>query len=85
MKIRPVRGDGTYTDLDDSIRRNWMFAPAAVVPFLFYSGMGVFLVPAMLLLVLIITTIEIILIFNDPFRRRLGDRVADTLVVAVGE
>lgn len=83
MKIRPIRPDGGYTDIDDSIRRNWMFAPAAVVPFLFYSGMGVFLVPSMILLVLIISAIEIFLIVNDPLRQRLGDKVADTVVVEV--
>jgi uncharacterized RDD family membrane protein YckC len=83
MKTRPVRPDGTYTSIDDSIRRNWMFAPAAVVPFLFYSGMGIFLVPSMLLLVMIITGVEIFLIVTDPLRQRLGDKVADTVVVEV--
>jgi uncharacterized RDD family membrane protein YckC len=62
-----------------------MFAPAAVVPSLFYSGMGVFLIPSMIVLVVIITAVEIFLIFNDPLRQRLGDKVADTLVVEVAE
>ena len=84
-KIRPVRLDGTYTNIEDSIRRNWMFAPAAVVPSLFYSGMGVFLIPSMIVLVMIITAVEIFLIFNDPLRQRLGDKVADTVVVEVAE
>jgi hypothetical protein len=81
MKIRPVRLDGTYTDVEDSIRRNWMFAPAALIPFLFYSVMGTFLVPPMILLVLVITVIEIYLINKDPLRQRLGDKVADTVVI----
>jgi uncharacterized RDD family membrane protein YckC len=85
MKIRPVRLDGTYTNVDDSIRRNWMFAPAAVVPSLFYSGMGIFLIPSMLIFVMIITGVEIFLIVTDPLGRRLGDRVADTVVVEVDE
>lgn len=85
MKIRPVRLDGTYTDIEDSIRRNWMFAPAALIPFLFYSVIGAFLVPPMILLVLVITGVEIYLIANDPLRQRLGDKVADTMVVEVDE
>ncbi len=85
MKIRPVRLDGTYTDIEDSIRRNWMFAPAALIPFLFYSVMGAFLVPPMILLVLVITGVEIYLVANDPLRQRLGDRVADTMVVEADE
>jgi uncharacterized RDD family membrane protein YckC len=85
MKIRPVRPDGSHTDIDDSIRRNWMFAPAALIPFLFYSVIGAFLVPPMILLVLVITGIEIYLISNDVLRQRLGDKVADTVVVEVSE
>ncbi len=81
MKIRPVRLDGSYTDIEDSIRRNWMFAPAALIPFLFYSIMGSFLITPMILLVLIITGIEIYLVINDPLRQRLGDKVADTIVI----
>ena len=85
MKIRPVRLDGRYTDIDDSIRRNWMFAPAALIPFLFFSVMGAFLVPSMILLVLVITGVEIYLISKDPLRQRLGDKVADTVVVEVDD
>jgi len=84
-KIRPVRLDGTYTDVEDSIRRNWMFAPAALIPFLFYSVLGAFLVPPMILLALVITGVEIYLVVTDPLRQRLGDRVADTMVVEVDE
>ena len=85
MKLQPVRLDGTHTDVQDSVRRNWMFAPAALIPFLFYSYMGAFLVPPMVLLVLIITVIEIYLIYNDPLRQRLGDKIADTVVVEIAE
>ena len=85
MKIRPLRLDGAYTDVEDSIRRNWMFAPAALIPFLFYSVMGAFLVPPMILLVLVITGVEIYLINKDPLRQRLGDKVADTVVVETSE
>ena len=65
--------------------RNWMFAPAALIPFLFYSVMGAFLVPPMILLALVITVIEIYLINKDPLRQRLGDKVADTVVVEVAD
>jgi len=83
MKIRPVRPDGSYTSIEDSIRRNWMFAPAALIPFLVYSVVGAFLVLPMILLVLVISGVEIYLVVNDPLRQRLGDKVADTIVIEV--
>lgn len=83
MKLQPVHLDGSRTNIEDSIRRNWMFAPGALIPFLIYSIIGMVLVPPVALAVLILAIVEIYLILTDPDSRRLGDKLADTIVIEV--
>lgn len=83
MKLQPVHMDGSHTNIEDSIRRNWMFAPGALIPFLVYSVIGLVLVPPVALAVIILAIVEVYLILTDTDARRLGDRLADTIVIEV--
>ncbi|MFQ5742538.1 MAG: RDD family protein [Acidobacteriota bacterium] len=81
LKLRPVTLDGSPTDITDSIRRNWMFAPAGLIPFLAYTIVGLVFAFPLAFLVLIVAIIEVYLVLTDPQGRRLGDKIADTIVI----
>jgi uncharacterized RDD family membrane protein YckC len=86
MKLRPVRLDGKPVDIATSIRRNWMFALGGALSLLtFIPVLGwvvaLILVIPLILASLVIGLIEVIRVFTDPRGRRLGDAMADTVVV----
>lgn len=78
LKLRPVTLDGRNIDMAASIKRNIPFAigPAImIVPVL-----GWLLAPVV---ALIIGVIEIVLVLTDEQGRRLGDKLAETVVIEV--
>jgi len=82
LKIRPVRADGAPTDVTDSIRRNWMFCPTGIIQYLGIGfGIGLLLAIPLGIIWAMFVGIEIYLVTSDPEGRRLGDKIADTVVI----
>lgn len=82
LKIRPVRLDGAPTDVTDSIRRSWMFCPTGIIQYLGVGlGIGLLLAVPLAIVWLMLAGIEIYLVLTDPEGRRLGDRIAATVVI----
>lgn len=82
MKLRPVRLDGGEMDLLASAKRNWMFALGGVAQLLlFLPVVGWLLVVPVALAALALAVVELVLVASDARGRRLGDRIADTVVV----
>ncbi|NNE10499.1 MAG: RDD family protein [Gemmatimonadetes bacterium] len=80
LKLRPVRLDGSRLELNDSMKRNWVFAvPNALqaIPILGQILGG--------LLGMVLGLVECILVLTDPEGRRWGDKLADTRVIEVDE
>jgi len=86
MKLRPIRLDGQPMDLATSVKRN---IPFAIGPL----GAALFIIPVIgwiagLLLAavsFIVVIIEIILVLTDAEGRRMGDKLADTMVIEVND
>jgi uncharacterized RDD family membrane protein YckC len=86
MKLRPVRLDGKPMDLETSFKRNWTLVFGSVVQVLiFIPIIGWALIPFVAVAAVILYILEVVLVFLDPQGRRLGDRMAGTKVVEVGE
>lgn len=82
LKIRPVRLDGAPTDVTDSIRRNWMFSPTGVIQYLGIGfGFGLLLAVPLAILWLMFAGVEVYLVLTDPEGRRVGDKIAGTVVI----
>lgn len=65
-----------------SAKRNWMFALGPIMLFLFYIPIiGLILDILIAIAVFVLAIIEIIKIFSDDKGIRLGDKVADTMVI----
>ncbi|MBW2094124.1 MAG: RDD family protein [Deltaproteobacteria bacterium] len=84
LKLSVVKPEGPAGRIDygTSAKRNWMFALGPIMMFLLFIpvigwildiliGIGCF----------VLVIIELIKIFTDPQGRRLGDKMADTVVV----
>ncbi|HXF03814.1 MAG TPA: RDD family protein [Blastocatellia bacterium] len=86
MKLRPVRLDGQPMDITTSVRRNLVFvigmvgALFGIIPFV-----GWFIAIILGILAVAVVLIELALIATDPEGRRLGDKLAGTKVVEVGD
>jgi len=84
MKLRPIRLDGQPMDLGTSVKRNIPFAIGPLgAAFLVIPVAG--WIAGLLLGVIsfIVVVIEIILVLTDGEGRRMGDKLADTMVVEV--
>ena len=81
MKLRPVSAGGRPVDLMGSVKRNWMFALGGVVQALLFIPILGWIVGLLIgLVALALGVIELILVFVDGEGRRLGDRMAGTIV-----
>lgn len=82
MKLRPVRLDGGEMDLATSAKRNWMFALGGVAQLLLFLPLvGWLLVLPVALAALALGVVELVLALSDDRGRRLGDRMADTVII----
>jgi hypothetical protein len=86
MKLRPVTLDGLPMDITASVRRNWMFALGGVVELLWWIPfIGWLFVIPVALAAFAIGVLELYLVITDPEGRRLGDKIANTVVIEVEE
>lgn len=85
MKLRPVALDGTPLDAVVSIKRNWMFAIGGLAPLLVITIIGIILIPPLLVAAFLLGVVEIILVVTDEEGRRLGDKIANTMVIEVDD
>jgi hypothetical protein len=84
MKLRPVTLDGSPMDITASVRRNWMFALGGIVELLWWIPfIGWLFVIPVALAAFAIGVLELYLVITDPEGRRLGDKIANTMVIEV--
>ncbi len=81
MKLHLESVDGASLDITTSLKRNWMFALAPLVPLLIITIVGWVLVPFVLFGALALMIVELVLVLTDAEGRRLGDKMAGTRVV----
>lgn len=84
MKLSVVKtgAPGTKIEYMDSVNRNWMFAMGPVMMlFLFIPVIGWLINVVLALGGLCIGVYEVYRVFSDPEGLRLGDQMADTMVV----
>lgn len=85
MGLAPVRVDGRPMDLETSARRNWMFALGGLTSLLLVIPIiGWLLMIPVLLAALALSVTEVVLVLTDGQGRRLGDRMAGTVVRDAG-
>lgn len=80
MRLRPVRIDGREMDINASVRRNWMLAVGATPWIIGYIGIEVFLL--VLFLGIVLAIVEGLRVILRADRRRFGDKLAGTRVIA---
>ncbi len=80
MKLRPVRIHGEKMDIGTSVKRNLPFAIGPVIMIIPILGWLIGPVVA-----LVIGLIESVLVLTDAEGRRVGDKLAETMVVEVDE
>ncbi len=80
MKLRPVRLGGEKIDVGTSVKRNLPFAIGPVIMIIPILGWLIGPVVA-----LVIGLIESVLVLTDAEGRRVGDKLAETMVVEVDE
>ena len=78
MKLHLQSVDGASLDVTTSLKRNWMFALAPLLPVLIITIVGWVLVPFVLLAALALMVTELVLVLTDAEGRRLGDKMAGT-------
>ncbi len=78
MNLRPLRTDGEPMDIETSMRRNWMFALAHLLPAAYGFGS---LRAVLSLAAGLIVLYEVYRVLTDPLGRRWGDELAGTQVV----
>jgi uncharacterized RDD family membrane protein YckC len=83
MKLRPVTLDGTPVDIMVSVKRNWMFALGGVAQLLIFTVIGIILAIPLVVAAFLLGLLEIILVLTDDEGRRLGDKIANTMVIEV--
>ena len=81
VKIRPVTFDGRPPDIMTSVKWNWMFALGGIAQFFAMTIIGLVIAIPLALIAFVIGIVEVVLIFVDPDRRRIGDKMAGTRVV----
>ena len=85
LKLRPVRLDGGAMDLEASVRRNWTLALSTLILGLSYlvgGWGGFFLLTGLAGLAGLLSLVEAILVITDKDGRRIGDKMANTQVIA---
>lgn len=83
--LRPVTRDGHTMTMEDSIRRNWMFALGGLIQvLLFIPILGWLMIIPVGLAALALGLVEAYKVITDEEGRRLGDGWADTKVIEVG-
>lgn len=85
VKLRPVTLDGSKIDIMTSMKRNWMFALGGIAQVFAYTIIGLIIAIPLAFLVFLICIVEFILVLTDPEGRRLGDKLADTIVIEVDD
>ncbi len=85
MKLRPVTLDGTPMDIMASAKRNWMFALGGVGQLFFWTLIGIPIALLLWFVAFLIGILELILVITDDEGRRLGDKIANTMVIEVDE
>ncbi len=85
MKLRPVTLDGTPMDIMTSAKRNWMFALGGVAQLLIYTIVGILLAIPLIFVAILLGILELILVITDDEGRRLGDKIANTMVIEVDD
>jgi len=85
MKLRPVTLDGTPMDIMTSAKRNWMFALGGVAQLLIYTIIGILLAIPLIFVAFLLGILELILVITDDEGRRMGDKIANTMVIEVDE
>ncbi len=83
LKLRPVKLDGSPVDLATSIKRNWMFALGGIVQLFAATIIGLIVAIPLAFVVLLIAIVEVVMVLTDPEGRRLGDKLAETIVIEV--
>jgi hypothetical protein len=82
MKLRPLMLNGASTNLEASIKRNWMFAIGGLASVVAYLPIvGWLLIIPLSVLALALVLIEVFLVVTDGGGRRMGDRFAGTRVI----
>lgn len=85
VKLRPVTLDGAKIDIMTSVKRNWMFALGGIAQLFAFTIIGLIIAIPLAFLVFLICIVEFILVLVDPEGRRLGDKIADTIVIEVDD
>ena len=85
MKLRPVTLDGSPMDIMASVKRNWMFALSGVAQVLAYTIIGLIIAIPLALVVFLLVILEFVLVITDDEGRRLGDKIANTMVIEVDD
>jgi len=85
MKLRPVTLDGSPMDIMVSIKRNWMFALSGIAQVLAYTIIGLIIAIPLALVVFLLVILEVVLVITDDEGRRLGDKIANTMVIEVDD
>jgi len=86
MKLRPIRLDGQPMDMATSVKRNIPFAIGPLAGVFIVIPVAGWIVGLLLGIVsLIVVLIEIVLVLTDADGRRMGDKLADTMVVEVDD
>ncbi len=81
MKLRPVSLDGQPLDMAASVKRNWMFGLGGLTQLFAMTVIGLVIAIPLGLIALVISIIEIVLVFTDAEGRRMGDKMAGTRVI----
>lgn len=86
MQLRPIRLDGQPMDPMSSVKRNLPLAVGAVGSVFWVIPILGWIVAIFFALIgLVIGIVEVIFVLTDPEGRRMGDTLAGTKVVEVGE
>jgi len=81
MKLRPVTLDRQPLDLVTSAKRNWMFALGGLTQFFAMTIIGIVLAIPLAMAAFVIGIVEIVLVLTDAEGRRMGDKMAGTMVI----
>jgi len=85
MKLRPVTLDGRQLDMMESAKRNWMFALGGVAQMLAFTIVGLIIAIPLAMVAFGLGLVEMILVLVDSEGRRMGDKMAKTMVIEVDD
>jgi len=81
MKLHVNTVDGAPIDIMTSVRRNWMFGIGYLIPLLiFIPILGWIAIPFVGVASVVLCLIEVFLVLTDGQGRRLGDKIAKTVI-----